>query len=163
MLKCIMLRRAMCASAGSVVMWDEQLMLGVLELNRLRRSLAITSLTWAATLQEPSFFAQMLAASSTAAVTAAVAAAAAAAAQPGSPLAAAAAAAAAVAAVGMASAGSDVNGGSAHGGSMFHLPPAVAAQRMGISDGQGEAVCGTAALCWCHPVAVLWCVLSQAW
>lgn len=129
-----------CASAGGMV-WDEQLMAGILELNRLRRSLAITSLTWAAALQEPSFFAQMLAASSSAAVTAAVAAAAAAAAPPGSPMAmaAAAAAAAAVFAAGGESNSGESNSGSAHGGSMFHLPPAVAAQRMGISDGQGAA------------------------
>lgn len=125
-------------------MWDEQLMAGVLELNRLQRSLAISTLTWAATLQEPALFTQMLAASSSAVGSAAMAAAAAATASavsaPGSPLAAAAAAAAAaVVAAELCEQGS----GSAHGGSMFHLPPAVAAQRMGIADGSGVfmAVC----------------------
>jgi hypothetical protein len=130
----LVLRMPYAAAGG--MMWDEQLMSGILELNRLRRSLAITSLTWAAALQEPSFFAQMLAASSSAAVTAAVAAAAATAAPPGSPMAVAVAAAAAAAGL---AAGGESNSGSTHGGSMFHLPPAVAAQRMGISDGQGEA------------------------
>jgi hypothetical protein len=135
----VMLAPLLPHAAAGGMMWDEQLMSGILELNRLRRSLAITSLTWAAALQEPSFFAQMLAASSSAAVTAAVAAAAAAAVPPGSPMAVAvaAAAAAAAAAAGLA-AGGESNSGSTHGGSMFHLPPAVAAQRMGISDGQGE-------------------------
>lgn len=112
-------------------MWDEQVMTGVLDLNHLQRSLAITALTWAATLQEPALFTQMLAATSTAAGSAAMAAAAAATASamaaPGSPLAAAAAAALA-----------EQGSGGVHGGSMFHLPPAVAAQRMGISDGSGR-------------------------
>jgi hypothetical protein len=121
--------------------WDEQLMAGVLELNRLRRSLAITSLTWAATLQEPAFFAQMLAAQSAVgpAAAAAAAATAAAAAAPNSPLAAAAAAAAVAAGI----AGDISSSGSAHGGSMFHLPAAVAAQSMGISDGQGGCCQGS--------------------
>eukprot|EP00879_Flechtneria_rotunda_P010433 GHRR01010909.1.p1 GENE.GHRR01010909.1~~GHRR01010909.1.p1 ORF type:complete len:2140 (+),score=1004.14 GHRR01010909.1:414-6833(+) len=128
------------------LLWDEQLMSGMLELNRLRRSLAISTLTWAATLQEPSFFTQMLAASSAAGPVAAAAATAAAAA-PGSPLAAAAAAAAAAVAAGLASRhanGSstddvDSNNNSAHGGSMFHLPVSVAAQHMGIPDSQGDS------------------------
>jgi hypothetical protein len=51
-----------------------------------------------------------------------------------------AAAAAAAAAAGLA-AGGESNSGSTHGGSMFHMPSAMAAQRMGISDGQGKAYC----------------------
>lgn len=98
-----------CHDVDVDMLWDEQLMSGVLELNRLRRSLAITSLTWAATLQEPSFFAQ----------------------------------ATVQAASGTPSAALVTGRSSDRGASMFHMTPALAAQRMGISvqsdggDGQG--------------------------
>jgi hypothetical protein len=137
-------------------------MVGIQELNRLRRSLAFTILTWAAILQDPAYFTQKLAAlSATGPAAIAAAAAATAAAMPGSPLAAAAAAAAAaVAAAARSSGGGGLDaalsladdGGSAHGGSMFHLPPALAAQRMGISDGQGASWL----LCQLVPPALSW-------
>lgn len=135
------------AGGSSSILWDEQLMAGILDLNRLQRSLAITTLTWAATLQEPALFTQMLAATSSAgpaAVTAAAAATASAVAVPGSPLGNA-AAAAAIAAV---SELSETGSGSTHG-SMFHMPAALAAQRMGISDGAGALVSFSQLFCCC--------------
>eukprot|EP00798_Chlamydomonas_sp_ICE-L_P025226 gene25226-10872_t len=41
-------------NAGS--QWNDEVMYGVIELNKLRRSLAITLLSWAATLQDPATF-----------------------------------------------------------------------------------------------------------
>jgi hypothetical protein len=143
---------ASCAAASSgggshAPLWDEQLMVGIQELNRLRRSLAFTILTWAAILQDPAYFTQKLAALSATgpSAIAAAAAAATAAVMPGSPLAAAAAAAAAAAVAGVNSCSPELleqsltdDGGGGHSGSMFHLPAALAAQRMGISDSQGR-------------------------
>lgn len=41
------------------MLWDEQVMGGIMELNRLRRSLSMTLLTWAALIQDPAFLALM--------------------------------------------------------------------------------------------------------
>lgn len=140
---------AAAAAAGPVVQWDEQLMSGILELNQIRRSLAITCLTWGAALQNPSLFTQVLLASVSTGNSSNSQGADADAdmsssqgvladprsqlLQPNSPLSAAAVAAVDALAT-MGSGDSWGGGGSAHGGSMFHFTPALAAQRMGFAD-----------------------------
>ena len=140
---------AAAAAAGPVVQWDEQLMSGILELNQIRRSLAITCLTWGAALQNPSLFSQVLLASVSTGNSSNSQGADADAdmsssqgvpadprsqlLQPNSPLSAAAVAAVDALAT-MGSGDSWGGGGSAHGGSMFHFTPALAAQRMGFAD-----------------------------
>lgn len=47
-------------------LWDDQVMAGINSLNKLRRTLALTLLTWAATMQDPSAFAYALVRSSAA-------------------------------------------------------------------------------------------------